>query len=95
MSLLTPWLGRTVTAMVVIRIMQGLFEGVTFPCIHDVWLYWAPISERSRMASIAYAGMYIGTVLTMPIRYESICNYIQIIKIKIEKKKTVDFLQRH
>lgn len=39
LSLLTPWLGTTVTAMLVIRVLQGLFGGVTFPCIHDVSLY--------------------------------------------------------
>ncbi|KAG4066526.1 hypothetical protein HA402_007162 [Bradysia odoriphaga] len=66
LSLLTPWLGTTVTAMVVIRVLQGLFGGVTFPCIHDIWYRWAPTPERSRMTSIAYAGMFIGTVVTMP-----------------------------
>ncbi|KAJ6646457.1 Sialin [Pseudolycoriella hygida] len=66
LSLITPWVGKTVTAMVVIRILQGLFGGVTFPCIHDIWFYWAPIPERSRMTAIAYAGMFIGTVVTMP-----------------------------
>lgn len=53
--------------MVVIRVLQGLCEGVTFPCIQDVWFYWAPIPERSRMTSIAYTGMLIGTAFTMPI----------------------------
>lgn len=66
MTLLTPLLGRTVTSMIVIRVLQGLFEGVTYPCIHDIWLFWAPIPERSRMSSIAYAGIFIGTTVTMP-----------------------------
>lgn len=60
LSLLTPLLGTTVTAMIVIRVAQGLLGGVTFPCIHDIWHRWAPIPERSRMTSIAYAGMFIG-----------------------------------
>lgn len=67
LTLLIPLLGRTVTAMIIIRVLQGLFEGLTFPCIHDLWVYWAPIPERSRMASIAYAGMLVGTVISMPI----------------------------
>lgn len=62
LSIVTPWLGTTVTAMIVIRTLQGLFGGVTFPCIHDIWYRWAPIPERSRMTSIAYAGMFIGTL---------------------------------
>lgn len=67
LSLLIPWLGKTVVAIAAIRVVQGLCEGVTFPCIHDVWLYWAPIPERSRMASIGVAGMLVGTVIAMPI----------------------------
>lgn len=55
------------TGIIVIRVLQGLCEGVTFPCIHDIWLYWAPSTERSRMASIAYAGMLVGNVISMPI----------------------------
>lgn len=39
---------------------------VTFPSIHSVWARWAPPLERSRMASIAYAGNYAGTVIAMP-----------------------------
>ncbi|XP_037027087.1 vesicular glutamate transporter 2-like isoform X2 [Bradysia coprophila] len=66
LTLLTPLLGRTVTSMIIIRVLQGLFEGVTYPCIHDIWFYWAPIPERSRMSSIAYAGIFIGTTITMP-----------------------------
>ncbi|KAJ6637399.1 Mothers against decapentaplegic like 4 [Pseudolycoriella hygida] len=66
LTLLTPVLGKTVASMIVIRVLQGLFEGVTYPCIHDIWLYWSPISERSRMSSIAYAGIFIGTTVTMP-----------------------------
>ncbi|KAG4067231.1 hypothetical protein HA402_000222 [Bradysia odoriphaga] len=66
LTLLTPLLGRTVTSMIIIRVLQGLFEGVTYPCIHDIWFYWAPIPERSRMSSIAYAGIFFGTAITMP-----------------------------
>lgn len=41
-------------------------QGVTFPCIHAVWSRWAPPMERSRMAAIAFAGNYAGTVISMP-----------------------------
>lgn len=42
------------------------FKGVTFPCIHAVWSRWAPPLERSRMATMAFAGNYAGTVVSMP-----------------------------
>lgn len=49
-----------------VRIIEGFFEGVTFPGIHAVWARWSPPLERSRMASIAFAGNYAGTVVAMP-----------------------------
>ncbi len=33
----------------------------------DEELLWAPVSERSRMASITVAGMLVGTVISLPI----------------------------
>lgn len=44
---------------------MGLAEGVTFPCMHEIWSKWAPPQERSRMASIQYAGTYVGMVIAM------------------------------
>lgn len=63
LTLLTPWIGTTVTSMIIIRVVEGFFEGVTFPCIHDLWSHWSPPHERSRMATIAYSGTYVGTVI--------------------------------
>lgn len=40
---------------------------MVFPCIHAVWARWAPPLERSRMATIAYAGNYAGTIVSMPV----------------------------
>nr|CAD7427055.1 unnamed protein product [Timema monikensis] len=45
----------------------ALFQGVTYPCIHAVWARWAPPLERSRMASLAFAGSYVGTVVSLPV----------------------------
>nr|CAD7601598.1 unnamed protein product [Timema genevievae] len=45
----------------------ALLQGVTYPCIHAVWARWAPPLERSRMASLAFAGSYVGTVVSLPI----------------------------
>ncbi|CRL06625.1 CLUMA_CG019443, isoform A [Clunio marinus] len=67
-TLLTPLAANMgVYVLVAVRIIEGVFEGVTFPCIHAVWAKWAPPLERSRMASIAFAGNYAGTVVSMPL----------------------------
>ncbi|GAB0088420.1 sialin [Sergentomyia squamirostris] len=68
LTLLTPVAANhSVYMLLAVRIIEGVFEGVTFPCIHAVWARWAPVYERSRMATIAYAGNYAGTVTAMPL----------------------------
>lgn len=62
MTLFTPLVARNFAALVTIRIVEGIFEGVTFPCLHSMLSKWAPPLERTRMNSIAFAGNYIGTV---------------------------------
>lgn len=67
LTLLTPLAAKwNVWVLIAVRIIEGIFEGVTFPCIHAIWCKWAPPLERSRMASIAFAGNYAGTVVSMP-----------------------------
>lgn len=48
-------------------VTQFSFQGVTYPCIHAVWARWAPPLERSRLATIAFSGSYVGTVVSMPV----------------------------
>ncbi|XP_006813909.1 vesicular glutamate transporter 1-like [Saccoglossus kowalevskii] len=68
LTLLTPiatmW---SVYFLVGIRVLQGLFEGVTYPAIQSIWSRWAPPMERSKLATFAFAGSYVGTFLSMPV----------------------------
>ncbi|XP_067000876.2 vesicular glutamate transporter 2 [Anabrus simplex] len=67
-TLLTPPLAHAnVYLLVAVRVIEGLFEGVTYPCMHAVWAQWAPPLERSRMTSLAFSGSYVGTVVAMPL----------------------------
>ncbi|XP_021917270.1 vesicular glutamate transporter 2-like isoform X2 [Zootermopsis nevadensis] len=67
-SLLTPALASTNLYLLVLgRVVEGLFEGVTYPSIHAVWSHWAPPLERSRLATIAFSGSYFGTVISLPL----------------------------
>ncbi|XP_026729511.1 vesicular glutamate transporter 1 isoform X1 [Trichoplusia ni] len=68
LTLFTPPLAHTSTALLIaVRVVEGLFEGVTYPCIHAVWSRWAPASERARLATFAFSGSYAGTVVSMPV----------------------------
>lgn len=42
-------------------------QGVTYPCIHAVWARWAPPMERSKLATLAFSGSYVGTVVALPL----------------------------
>ncbi|XP_077287741.1 vesicular glutamate transporter [Arctopsyche grandis] len=53
--------------LIIVRIMQGLVEGVTYPACHGIWRFWAPPMERSRLATLAFCGSYAGVVLGMPL----------------------------
>ncbi|XP_030385990.1 putative inorganic phosphate cotransporter [Scaptodrosophila lebanonensis] len=66
-SLMTPfcisWGGWR--AFCVIRILQGLFQGVIFPCVQEHVAMWAPPEERNRLGAFSYTGADCGTVLAM------------------------------
>ncbi|XP_071454829.1 vesicular glutamate transporter 1 [Hetaerina americana] len=68
LNLLVP--GATMlhpTFVILVRILQGLVEGVTYPACHGIWRFWAPPLERSRLATLAFCGSYAGVVLGMPL----------------------------
>ena len=45
----------------------SLLQGVTYPAMHALLGKWAPPLERSRMATIALSGAYIGNVVAFPL----------------------------
>nr|CAD7451867.1 unnamed protein product [Timema tahoe] len=55
------------TSVILVRVCQGLVEGVTYPACHGIWRFWAPPLERSRLATLAFCGSYAGVVLGMPL----------------------------
>lgn len=68
LTLFTPMLARiSVYWFIAIRIIEGVFEGVSYPSMHDVWSNWAPPLERSRLTTFAYSGSYFGAVVAMTV----------------------------
>ncbi|EDS29565.1 sialin [Culex quinquefasciatus] len=51
--------------LIVNRVLQGMAQGVTIPCLHIVWSKWAPPNERSRMVLFTFAGVFVGTIISM------------------------------
>lgn len=68
LTLLTPaciyW---NVLSLVILRIFEGVCEGVTYPSIHAMWANWAPPLEKTKLATIAFSGSYFGTVISLPV----------------------------
>jgi len=67
-TLLTP-LAANISwiCVIVLRIIMGIGGGVTLPGMHVLIAKWAPPNERSKIASTVYAGMTLGTLVTMPL----------------------------
>ncbi|KAF7264750.1 hypothetical protein GWI33_022482 [Rhynchophorus ferrugineus] len=67
LTIVTPLLVNvSVYLLIAVRVIEGLFEGVTYPCIHAVWSKWAPPLERARLATFSFSGCFVGTVIAMP-----------------------------
>ncbi|CAG9864851.1 unnamed protein product [Phyllotreta striolata] len=68
MTIFTPLLVKAnVYLLVGVRVVEGVFEGVTVPAIQAVWAAWAPPLERSRLVTASYSGSFVGTVVAMPV----------------------------
>ncbi|XP_055704907.1 vesicular glutamate transporter 2-like isoform X2 [Phlebotomus papatasi] len=50
-----------VIPLVITRILLGLFDGLVFPSIQDVYAHWVPIYERTTITGIVHSGCAIGT----------------------------------
>ncbi|XP_023299757.2 putative inorganic phosphate cotransporter [Lucilia cuprina] len=48
-----------------IRVVQGLFQGLLFPCVHTHLASWCPVSDRNRLGALANTGIECGTLLSM------------------------------
>lgn len=65
-SILTPVAARIhYWLFIVMRFLQGIGGGVSFPAMHVMIAKWAPPNERNVIASIVYAGTALGTVISI------------------------------
>lgn len=54
-------------SLILVRILEGMGEGVTYPAMHVMLAHWIPPLERNKFAAVVYAGSNIGTVISMPL----------------------------
>ncbi|KAK8773221.1 hypothetical protein V5799_012246 [Amblyomma americanum] len=61
-------------AFLVLRVFEGISEGVTFPATYAIVARWAPVQERSFLLAISTLGSVMGTVVTLPVS-ALLCQY--------------------
>ncbi|KAL1426029.1 hypothetical protein MTO96_018622 [Rhipicephalus appendiculatus] len=75
-SLVTPAAARAhsalshdggAAALVAVRVLEGLGEGVTYPAMFSMVAEWAPPHERGCLLAVAYVGANVGAILAMPV----------------------------
>ena len=66
-TFVTPWVIYATDGHwgwgVVVRVIEGLGEGTTFPALNVLLAKWVPLHERSKIGTLVFAGSQIGTVL--------------------------------
>ena len=61
--------------LILIRILMGLGEGVTFPSWHAIYARWIPFQERTRAIGFTNSGIAAGTLLGFAVAALIIANY--------------------
>ncbi|XP_042237536.1 sialin-like isoform X3 [Homarus americanus] len=68
LTVISPLAARhSSSAFVIIRILEGMTEGVTFPAMNVMISHWIPPQERARSLARICGGCQLGTVITLSI----------------------------
>ncbi|KAN0016185.1 hypothetical protein ACTFIU_006144 [Dictyostelium citrinum] len=62
-SLFVPLAAKSKVAVVFVRVVTGITQGITYPTMNWLMSRWYPISERSSLVSKTWTGAYFGTIL--------------------------------
>ncbi|KAI0512190.1 hypothetical protein KFK09_012828 [Dendrobium nobile] len=63
-TLLTPWAAETsLLALLTMRVLLGIAEGVALPSMNNMVSRWFPQTERSRAVGITMAGFQLGSAI--------------------------------
>ncbi|XP_055919405.1 putative inorganic phosphate cotransporter [Eupeodes corollae] len=54
----------------IVRFIQGICLGTTFPAMHNFLSKWAPVQERAKLETFCYCGSQLGTALMLSVSGE-------------------------
>ncbi|XP_042874629.1 sialin-like isoform X2 [Penaeus japonicus] len=67
-AVLSPLAARThYAAFIALRIIQGIFQGASWPSMHPCLSHWIPPIERPRFIAVVYLGATLSTSMTLPL----------------------------
>ncbi|TMW54799.1 hypothetical protein DOY81_000032 [Sarcophaga bullata] len=65
-TLLTPVMTKLhYVGLIVVRVLEGIGGGATFPAMHCMIAAWSPPNERSVLSTIIYVGTSFGTAISI------------------------------
>ncbi|KAK0056347.1 sialin-like isoform X1 [Biomphalaria pfeifferi] len=65
-TVLTPLLARShISLLYFVRVVIGFCSGVALPCVYSILGHWAPPSESSKLTSLSFAGLAVGSIATL------------------------------
>ncbi|CAN8003055.1 unnamed protein product, partial [Ixodes pacificus] len=68
LTLFTAVVARaSLPAFLVLRALEGLSEGVTYPSLYALVARWSPVRERSFLVTVCIFGSLLGTIVTLPV----------------------------
>eukprot|EP00475_Leptophrys_vorax_P025499 TRINITY_DN3572_c0_g1_i1.p1 TRINITY_DN3572_c0_g1~~TRINITY_DN3572_c0_g1_i1.p1 ORF type:complete len:496 (+),score=141.69 TRINITY_DN3572_c0_g1_i1:64-1551(+) len=53
------------SALIAMRVLMGLGEGVNYPCVHHLASAWFPENEKSSLMTIVSSGMDFGSIISI------------------------------
>ncbi|KAL8089559.1 putative anion transporter 4, chloroplastic [Apium graveolens] len=63
-TFLTPWAADTsLLALLLVRVLLGVAEGVALPSMNNMIARWFPLTERSQAVGLAMAGFQLGSAI--------------------------------
>eukprot|EP00041_Stephanoeca_diplocostata_P016949 m.336477 g.336477 ORF g.336477 m.336477 type:complete len:527 (-) comp20537_c0_seq2:120-1700(-) len=69
LTLITPIVAPHYPLLILVRVIEGFGEAVTYPAMMAMWGRWAPPLERSKLAISGFSGAYAGTIVSLPVSY--------------------------
>jgi len=64
-TIVTPFVANNFKLLLLVRVLTGLSEAVTYPTLTVMVSNWIPTPERSRSIGLIWGGSYIGTIGAM------------------------------